>query len=169
MHKVTIVRFVLGLAICGMLGAGCRGPKSDLDFDGDDYLDPSEMQVRMDERFEDGERITDISFQNVQFGYDQYQIDPSEVYKIEDVSRYMIQNRGTRLILEGHCDERGSREYNASLGEHRAQAVRAYLISLGVEGNRIQTRSYGEERPLDPGHNERAWRLNRRVEFVLYR
>jgi peptidoglycan-associated lipoprotein len=81
----------------------------------------------------------------------------------------MTRNQDVRLIAEGHCDERGSREYNLSLGEHRALAVRAYLVGLGVDGARIQTRSYGEEQPLDPGHDESAWRLNRRVEFALFR
>ena len=168
MNVVRFSRFV-SLAACCVVMAGCRGPKgSSSDFD-DEFLDPSELPVRMESRFDDGERITNVSFPGVSFGYDNYQINPSESRKIEAVAQYMRENRTVRLITEGHCDERGSREYNMSLGEHRAQAVRAYAISLGIDGGRIQTRSYGEENPIDPGHHEGAWRLNRRVEFALYR
>ncbi|NCC31563.1 MAG: peptidoglycan-associated lipoprotein, partial [Chloroflexia bacterium] len=73
-------------------------------------------------------------------------------------------NPATRMIVDGHCDERGSNEYNLALGERRALAVRAYLIGLGLDGSRIQTRSFGEERPAAFGSDESAWRLNRRGE-----
>ena len=66
------------------------------------------------------------------------------------------------------CDERGSNEYNLSLGEQRAQSVRKFLVDLGIDGARVQTRSFGKEKPLDPGHNEAAWSKNRRGEFVVY-
>jgi len=68
-------------------------------------------------------------------------------------------------VVEGHCDERGTQEYNMALGERRALAVRDYLINLGVPGQNLLTISYGEERPVDPGHNEAAWAKNRRAEF----
>jgi len=74
-----------------------------------------------------------------------------------------------RLVIEGHCDERGTEEYNLALGERRARAAYEFLILLGVESNRMQIVSYGEEFPADPGHNETAWAKNRRDEFkVLY-
>jgi peptidoglycan-associated lipoprotein len=81
----------------------------------------------------------------------------------------MASNPGVRLVTEGHCDERGSNEYNMSLGEHRADAVRAALLTRNIDGARVTTKSYGEEMPLDPGHGEDAWRVNRRVEFAFYR
>jgi peptidoglycan-associated lipoprotein len=81
----------------------------------------------------------------------------------------MKANADVRLVKEGHCDERGSIEYNMSLGEHRALAVRAYMVSHGIDGARIQTRSFGKEKPLDPGHSEPSWRVNRRVEFALFK
>jgi peptidoglycan-associated lipoprotein len=121
------------------------------------------------ERFEDGVRVTDVSFDSVRFRYDSYQIDGSEVGKLNQVADYLRDARDVNLVVEGHCDERGSREYNMSLGEHRALAVRAYLIGLGVDSARIQTRSYGEEQPVDMGHNDAAWARNRRGEFALYR
>jgi peptidoglycan-associated lipoprotein len=76
---------------------------------------------------------------------------------------------GVKVRIEGHCDERGSDEYNLALGEKRAQATRDYLVSLGVAGDRLETISYGEELPLDPASNEDAWAKNRRAEFKAIR
>ena len=75
-------------------------------------------------------------------------------------------NPGITATLEGHADERGSREYNLALGERRALAVKQQLVVLGASPDQVRTVSYGEERPADPGHDEQAWSLNRRVEFV---
>lgn len=77
-----------------------------------------------------------------------------------------IADTGARVRLEGHADERGSREYNIGLGERRAQSVRQALMLSGVQGSQIATLSYGEERPLDSGKGEQAWSQNRRVEIV---
>ncbi len=108
------------------------------------------------------------SFAPVYFAFDSSQIAASERAKAERVARYLKQNRATSIIIEGHCDERGSREYNLALSERRALAVRAYLASLGIGVNRIQTKSYGEENPINPGHIPEAWDQNRCAEFVLY-
>ena len=102
----------------------------------------------------------------VYFDYDSAQINESERSKIESVASSMKGGSG-QVIVEGNCDERGSTEYNLALGERRALAVRAYLVGLGVDGARVQTKSYGEERPVDPGHDESAWSKNRRAEFVV--
>ena len=72
-----------------------------------------------------------------------------------------------QITIEGHCDERGSAEYNLALGERRAIAARDYLVSLGVAANRVRTVSYGKEFPFDPGHDEAAWSKNRRAHFVI--
>jgi len=120
----------------------------------------------------EGDRITgaEIAFvQNVLFAYDSFQITDSEVSKIKAVADYMKSSGSVRLVCEGNCDERGTAEYNISLGENRALAVRAYLIGLGIDGARIQTKSFGEEKPIELGHNEASWSKNRRVEFALYR
>ena len=114
-------------------------------------------------------RITNVRFETIRFSYDSFKIAPSEIRKIEKVAAYMRSNRTARLVSEGHCDERGSKEYNLSLGENRALSVRAYLVELGVSSAHIQTRSYGEEQPVNPSHNASAWSANRRVEFALYR
>jgi peptidoglycan-associated lipoprotein len=107
-------------------------------------------------------------FQPVYFAYDSSQINPEEAGKLEAVADYLKKHKNSGVIVEGHCDARGSREYNQALGERRALAARDYLVSLGVDPGRIQTRSMGEEMPADPGHNEAAWRLNRRDVFVIY-
>lgn len=164
---------VVGFGVAVLLVNGCRTRTAGTGA-GDDMLgDPSALGLDGDyplgARSEDGIPVTDVQFENVLFAYDSFQLAGSEIAKIEGVGEYMKQNAGVRLVLEGHCDERGSREYNVSLGEYRALAVRAHLIGLNVDGSRIQTRSFGKETPLDPGHNEAAWRVNRRVEFKLYR
>ena len=72
-----------------------------------------------------------------------------------------------RVLIEGHCDERGSDEYNLALGEKRARATRDYLVTLGIAANRLSVISYGEEKPLEQGHSEEAWAKNRRAEFLI--
>jgi peptidoglycan-associated lipoprotein len=79
---------------------------------------------------------------------------------------WMQKNTLPTVSVEGHCDERGTDEYNIALGERRAVAAKNYLVTLGVSGGRLSTVSYGEERPFDPGHNEEAWAKNRRAHFV---
>jgi peptidoglycan-associated lipoprotein len=106
-------------------------------------------------------------FTPVYFDYDSAQVKPSERPAIEAAAEYLRKNASLAVVVEGHCDERGSAEYNLALGERRALAVRAYLVGLGVDAARVQTRSFGEERPADPGHEDAAWSRNRRGEFVL--
>ena len=118
---------------------------------------------------ENRERVAGVSFEPVYFGYDSSNLAPIEVAKIEQVARHLLQYGSQVLVVEGHCDERGSNEYNLSLGEQRANAIRSYLINLGVAGDRVQTRSFGEEKPASPGHDEASWRLNRRGEFAVYK
>jgi peptidoglycan-associated lipoprotein len=120
-------------------------------------------------RFEDTlQAVQGVKFAPVYFAFDSYALPPSEVSKVEQVAQHLQQNSGHVLVVEGHCDERGSNEYNLSLGENRALAVRSYLVNLGVAADRIQTRSYGEEKPAVAGSGEEAWHLNRRGEFALF-
>jgi len=81
--------------------------------------------------------------------------------------RLLRDNSGVKFVIEGHCDERGTVEYNQALGERRAQAARDYLVQAGIADARIQILSYGRERPFDPGHDEAAWAKNRRSHFAL--
>lgn len=111
--------------------------------------------------------IVDAQLSAVQFAFDSALVDETERAKVEAAANYLKGNAGTFVTLEGHCDEQGSAEYNMSLGERRAQAVRTYLMNLGIDSTRIQTKSFGFEKPKDPGHDEKAWAVNRRVEFVV--
>jgi len=109
------------------------------------------------------------AFTPVYFAYDNYQIPSSEYGKIDMVVRFMQGDSSIVLIAEGHCDERGTIEYNLSLGEYRAQSVRTYMANSGISSDRIQTTSYGKERPAVQGSGESVWSQNRRGEFALYR
>lgn len=80
---------------------------------------------------------------------------------------WLRENADVSVIVEGHCDERGTNEYNMALGDRRAESAKQYLMDLGISAQRLQTISYGEERPVDPGHNEAAWAKNRRAHFVV--
>jgi peptidoglycan-associated lipoprotein len=105
-------------------------------------------------------------FAAVLFDYDSARIRPSEEPKLEAVAAYLKANPG-KLVVEGHCDERGTAEYNRALGERRAIAARDELVKLGTDASRMTTISYGKDRPADPGHDEGAWAKNRRCEFVV--
>ena len=112
-------------------------------------------------------RCTDVAFEPVYFGFDASNLQQSEMAKIEAVAAH-LKKTGRVVIVEGNCDERGSNEYNLSLGEIRAIAIRDYLVTLGVDPTKIQTKSYGEEKPAVVGHEEGAWSKNRRGEFAVF-
>ncbi|HOK80371.1 MAG TPA: peptidoglycan-associated lipoprotein Pal [bacterium] len=106
-------------------------------------------------------------FENIYFDFDSYQV--SEKYQkiLKNIASYLKERPDLCLLIEGHCDERGTREYNLVLGEQRALAVRKILIIFGISPKRLYTVSYGLSKPADPGHNEEAWRKNRRCEFKI--
>lgn len=107
--------------------------------------------------------------QDIYFDYDRYDITPEAAGVLDTKAAYLKANPGLRVLIEGHTDERGSNEYNLALGERRAQSAKKYLANAGVAGGRLDTVSYGEERPADPGHDEAAWAKNRRDHFVIVR
>lgn len=108
-----------------------------------------------------------LARRRVHFAFDSSAVDDDSRAVIEAHAAHLAANPQIKVRLEGHCDERGTREYNLALGERRAQAVERLMKVLGVGGSRLATATYGEEKPLDTEHNESAWRLNRRVE-ILY-
>ena len=121
-------------------------------------------------RFEDMyARCTDVNFAPVYFGFDSTVVPQGELGKIDAVAQHLNSNADRVVVVEGHCDERGSNEYNMSLGENRAIIVRNYLVQSGIEPSRIQTRSFGEEKPAVDGHDESAWAHNRRGEFDIFK
>jgi len=82
-------------------------------------------------------------------------------------AEFLRMNPNAKVVIEGHCDDRGTAEYNLALGDRRANAAKAFLVNLGIEEGRLTTISYGEERPLDPADNNDAWALNRRDKFII--
>lgn len=101
------------------------------------------------------------------FGLDRFDLD-ADARSVLDASAQVLRQQPTwQITVEGHCDERGTAEYNISLGERRAIAAKAYLVSLGIAADRLRTVSYGKEFPFDPGHDESAWAKNRRAHFVI--
>lgn len=103
--------------------------------------------------------------EKVYFDFDKYEIQPDFRAPLER-NAAALKEHAMKVVVEGHCDERGSEEYNLALGERRSMAVKAFLVSLGVKEGQLYTISYGEERPVDKGHNEKAWAQNRRVQFA---
>ena len=119
-----------------------------------------------------GPSITQQTFQEFQnqdiyFDFDQYDLRPDARTVLDRKVTFLNQNSSVRSQIEGHCDERGTNEYNLALGERRANAAKQYLTTAGISAGRLSTISYGKERPLDPGHNEAAWAKNRRDHFVI--
>lgn len=103
----------------------------------------------------------------IHFAFDSSVVRSADKPKIAEVADFLKANPQDAVRVEGNCDERGTEEYNRSLGERRAQAAREILVSMGIAGDRVDTVSYGLDKPVDPAHNEAAWRKNRRDDFVL--
>lgn len=109
----------------------------------------------------------DSPLKPVFFGYDSADLDPA-AQQVTQANAGVLRTNGSWVItVEGHSDERGTAEYNLALGERRASAVKAYLVSLGIAADRVRVVSYGKEFPFDPGHDEAAWAKNRRGHFVV--
>ena len=131
-------------------------------------LEEGELPISQTERareiiFEEASR----ELQTIYFDYDSAVLKPEAKTKIERGADWLKRNPNVNVRVEGHCDERGTNEYNLALGERRALAARRYLISLGISTDRIFTISYGEERVAVEGHDESAWKFNRRDEFKI--
>jgi peptidoglycan-associated lipoprotein len=107
------------------------------------------------------------ALKRVQFDFDKFDLRPDAIRTLGDDAATIKQYSQFKVRVEGHCDERGTVEYNLALGEKRARAARDYLVSLGTPAGRLRIVSFGKEKPLDNGHNEEAWALNRRAELVF--
>ncbi len=105
---------------------------------------------------------------NIYFDFDRYDLRDDAIDSLEQNAAWLREHATVRVIIEGHCDERDTEEYNLALGERRANAARDYFIRVGIAPSRLMTVSYGESRPLDPGHNEYAWARNRRAHFRVF-
>ncbi len=111
--------------------------------------------------------IATFEEEDIHFDFDKYNIRPDAAEILQRKAEWLKTHPDVHLLVEGHCDERGTEEYNLALGERRANSTKQFLLNLGVDVSCMSTISYGEERPIDPRHNEEAWAKNRRAHFVL--
>ncbi len=114
-----------------------------------------------------GEILESTLLKDVYFDFDKYDIRSADAEVLKGNAALLKKNASVKVQIEGHCDERGTIEYNLALGERRANSTKKYLVSLGISPDRISIISYGKERPLDPGHNEQAWAKNRRAHTII--
>jgi peptidoglycan-associated lipoprotein len=114
-----------------------------------------------------GEVFESSLLKDIHFDFDKYDIRPGDAALLKENAALLNKYPNVKIQMEGHCDERGTVEYNLALGERRANQAKNYLVSLGISSARISTISYGKEKPLDPGHNEEAWAKNRRAHTVV--
>ena len=104
---------------------------------------------------------------DVFFEFDSAELDEVAVSQLKNNAMWLVENQSISAMIEGHCDERGTYEYNMALGERRAEVTKRFLEKAGVAASRLGTVSFGEEKPFDPGHNEAAWAKNRRAHFEV--
>ena len=170
-----IVRIITLFAALGLLAACETAPNTSGDADGTgassstassstssssaDSGSSSEQMTISDELIQIGDRVL--------FGFDSYELTSDAKSILDNQASFLASNPSVRITIEGHCDERGTREYNLALGESRASATRDYLVAQGVNPARIKIISYGKERPAVIGSNEDAWRFNRRAVSVI--
>ena len=112
--------------------------------------------------------LKELQIPDIHFDFDKYNLKPLAQTALKNGAPAYLKYKEYKLVVEGHCDERGTAEYNLALGQKRADEAAKYLVDLGIEKERIKTISYGKEMPLDKGHDEAAWAKNRRDHFVVF-
>lgn len=176
------LRNLLVLVFAGLLLAGCAGSGTQRQpaepsaepVETPDYTAPSPSQPAQQPTFDaNGNPFvpgssTRLLTRTFYFAFDRSVLNPDDLAALEMHATILRDNADRSVVIEGHADERGTREYNLALGERRADAVRSFLTSAGVSPRQIEIVSYGEERPEDPGHDEAAWARNRRA-VMIYR
>jgi peptidoglycan-associated lipoprotein len=188
MKKVLVLLFVLTLAL---LIASCGGkkvvkqelPETSLEqpaasaegHEKKGSMKPeetiSEQQLAKMESREEQPRYKEEGglFEDIHFDFDMYDIRADAKPELEKIASWMLKNTSTKLSIEGHCDDRGTSEYNLALGDRRAKAAKDYLMALGIASGRIETVSYGKEKLLCTEKTEECWAKNRRAHFVVLR
>ena len=164
MKRGSIARFAMIVVLIGMLGlVGCaskqqQAPAPDT---GSEWSEAPEKQETVSETAS----VTKVELETIYFDFDRFDI-RADARPVLRGNAAAISDASGKVTIEGHCDERGSAEYNLALGERRANAVKRYLVDLGVSSSKLRTVSFGEERPAVQGHDESAWRYNRRADFA---
>lgn len=165
LRTITIAFLAMAfITACGSKDTKPEGENPDTMGAMDDPGIESKTMGTIDPGGSDSGNIPGLS--SINFGYDQATLDSSARDQLASNAEWIRGNSNMTIQVEGHCDERGSIEYNLSLGERRAKAVKNYLVSLGVDPARLTIISYGEEKPLERGSSESAWARNRRANFV---
>lgn len=178
MNKMSILRLILLVTLATLLASGCAKKPAPT------VVEETPMVTEMPAQEVSGvkeqpmmeapvsEKVPEAALaelQRIYFDFDQYVLTPEARDILAANAAYLTANSDAKVRIEGHCDERGSDEYNLALGERRALAAKNYLVSLGITADRLDIISYGEEMPLDPGSSEEAWAKNRRAEFKAVR
>lgn len=167
MKRGSVARFAMIASLVAMLGlAGCaskqaQAPAPDTGSEWSEAAEPAESAPKP-------VRTAQVELQSVYFDFDRFDI-RADARPVLRANADAIGKASGVVTIEGHCDERGSSEYNLALGERRANAVKRYLVDLGVSSSKLRTVSFGEERPAVQGHDESAWRYNRRADFAAGR
>lgn len=166
--KVLVLLLVVALA--GFV-LGCGGKKA-VEEDTTEMTEPPVVDEPVEEveqpiETEEPVEVPLPVLSDVFYAFDKYNLTDESKRALEENSSELKRASESTIIIEGHCDERGTKSYNLALGEKRAKAARDYLTSLGVSGSRITIISYGKERPFDAGHDEAAWAKNRRAHFIV--
>ncbi len=193
MKQKIALGFILLLVIGLMMSAGCSKKQVQPDGSAIGTIDPFDLaheralspeeeaakrraieeQLLMDEQHLTDEQKRQAMLrqqfvtEDIYFGFDQAVITPEAQEVLRNVAEFLRENPRVSMVIEGHCDDRGTAEYNLALGERRALAAKAFLMNMGISGSRLMTISYGEERPKDPRKTEEAWAKNRRAHFVI--
>ena len=167
-RRTLVMMLVLAVAL---FASGCGGGQS-----ADDGVAPVDdtpvvtepvVEEPDDSGAIDSQDMGDPVLSDVFYAFDKHNLSSESKGTLEANASQMSSASNAYIIIEGHCDERGTKSYNLALGEKRANAARDYLVSLGVASSRITVVSYGKERPFDSGHDDRAWAKNRRAHFVI--
>lgn len=178
MFKKTFVAFVTVIALAGCASKGTHDAKDTVPAPVDSsaggaYGDASSKPVQIGDQVADDAASRGIGLFDatnkaniVYFAFDSNEIDSTGLATVERFAKYLVANPSVKVRIEGNTDERGTREYNVSLGERRANAVQSALLSRGVSANQLSVISYGEERPAAQGHDESAWAQNRRAVVI---
>jgi peptidoglycan-associated lipoprotein len=165
------LRFLVVAALLVSTSSGCSWFRKKGAGEGDAALSESDLDAARDARFGSGNVPSaegEGMFRDIHFAYDSSSIDDTGRQDVDYNVQIINANPEVKVQLEGHCDERGTSEYNMALGQARARAVQDLLSSYGVSREKLSVMSYGEEVPLDPGHTEDAYAKNRRVHFSAY-
>ncbi len=160
----------IGLAIVLALAPGCASRKkvtTEANVPPPETEPPAPAPPKQEEAKAPTDNLSErLALEDAFFDFDDYALRQDAKSALEKDGKYLEKNSATKIVIEGHCDERGSVEYNLALGEKRARAAKEYLVSYGIPSSRLTTISYGKERPFEQGHDEGAWAKNRRAHVV---